>query len=121
VRPEIRFHIRPGGGTSPLGIGPGKVALLEAIRETGSITSAAKSLGMSYRRAWMLIDETNRCLVQPAVDATAGGQHGGGTALTPIGVELVARYRALERETAGSVERELATFLRKTSPGRKAR
>ena len=68
MKPEVRFHIRDGGDRrSELAIGPGKVALLEAIEETGSITSSAKRLGMSYRRAWLLVDETNRCLVRPAV------------------------------------------------------
>ena len=88
------------------------MALLEAIRDTGSITSAAKALGMSYRRAWLLVDETNRCLVGPAVETAAGGAHGGGTALTAIGLELVRRYRALERETEAAVRRTLRPVLR---------
>jgi molybdate transport system regulatory protein len=54
-------------------IGPGKIALLEAIQETGSITAAAKSMGMSYRRAWILVDEINRLMREPAVAATQGG------------------------------------------------
>ena len=114
MRPGVRFHIRDRNGDNPLAIGPGKVALLEAIQETGSITSAAKVLGMSYRRAWLLVDETNRCLVKPAVATAAGGEHGGGTALTDTGVELVARYRALERETTGAVDKAFGTLLRKT-------
>jgi len=56
MRPEVRFHIREGRRIAPLAIGPGKIALLEAIRDTGSITAAAKSLGMSYRRAWLLVE-----------------------------------------------------------------
>src|SRR5678815_2455153 len=100
MKPEVRFYIRDTNQRSGLGIGPGKVALLEAIEETGSITSSAKKLGMSYRRAWLLVDETNRCLVRPAVATASGGEKGGGTALTALGVELVLRYRALERETA---------------------
>lgn len=112
MRPEVRFHIREGKAAADLAIGPGKVALLEAIRDTGSITSAAKALGMSYRRAWLLVDETNRCLVSPAVETTSGGRHGGGTALTRVGSELVQRYRALERETAVAVQRKLNSMLR---------
>jgi molybdate transport system regulatory protein len=100
-----------------LGIGPGKVALLEAIGETGSITSSAKKLGMSYRRAWLLVEETNSCLVRPAVATATGGPHGGGTTLTPVGVELVRRYRALERRTALAVNRDLRRLLR-TIPDR---
>lgn len=119
MRPGVRFHIRDVGGASSLWIGPGKVALLEAIRDTGSITSAAKALGMSYRRAWLLVDETNRCLVRPAVATASGGEHGGGTELTATGMELVARYRALEHETAGMVDKAFGTLLRDATGRRK--
>jgi len=112
VKPGVRFHIRDAGAHPDLAIGPGKVALLEAIRDTGSITAAARRLGMSYRRAWLLVDETNRCLVGPAVATASGGEKGGGTALTALGVELVLRYRALERETATAVRRRLRSVLR---------
>jgi len=117
MKPEVRFHIRDGDRSTKLGIGPGKVALLEAIAQTGSITAAAKTLGMSYRRAWMLVDETNRCLVHPAVETVAGGPKGGGTALTEFGVELVRRYRALERETEVAVTRELRSMFRAIPSG----
>jgi molybdate transport system regulatory protein len=80
--------------------------------QTGSISSAARELGMSYRRAWVLVDETNRCLVRPAVRTSAGGSRGGGTALTPTGSELVSRYRKLERRTQAEVERQLKALLR---------
>jgi len=120
MKPEIRFHIRDSEQRTPWWIGPGKVALLEAIGETGSITSSAKKLGMSYRRAWLLIEETNSCLVRPAVTTATGGQHGGGTTLTPVGAELVRRYRALERRTAVAVNRDLKTLLR-AIPGRPAK
>lgn len=112
MKPGVRFHIRERGLETDLAIGPGKVALLEAIDETGSITSSAKRLGMSYRRAWLLVEETNRCLVRPAVETVSGGRRGGGTALTPLGVELVRRYRALERKTGAAVERNLKPLLR---------
>ena len=112
MKPGGRGHIRDGGPTTELAIGPGKVALLEAIQETGSITSSAKRLGMSYRRAWLLVEETNRCLVRPAVQTASGGKDGGGTSLTPLGVELVRRYRALERQTGAAVNRNLKSLLR---------
>jgi molybdate transport system regulatory protein len=117
MKPEVRFHIHDAGGTRTLAIGPGKIALLEAIQATGSITAAAKALGMSYRRAWMLVDETNRCLASPAVATASGGEHGGGTALTDVGAELVTRYRALEREIATAVRRTFGPMLRETSIG----
>lgn len=112
MKAGVRFHIRDRDKGTELAIGPGKVALLEAIAQTGSITSAAKTLGMSYRRAWLLVDETNRCLIRPAVETAAGGQKGGGTVLTPAGVELVRRYRALEHETEVAVARKLKSMLR---------
>ena len=112
MKPEVRSHIRDAHQATTLAIGPGKVALLEAIDETGSITSSAKKLGMSYRRAWLLVEETNRCLVRPAVETSTGGERGGGTSLTPVGAELVRRYRALERKTALGVSRNMKSLLR---------
>jgi molybdate transport system regulatory protein len=117
VKPEVRFHIRDGKHETELAIGPGKVALLEAIGQTGSITSSAKKLGMSYRRAWLLVDETNRCLVRPAVQTVAGGQRGGGTSLTPAGVALVRLYRDLEHQTGLAVTRKLKPLLRSIPRG----
>ena len=116
MRAGVRFHIRGGRDATGLAIGPGKVALLEAIDETGSITSAAKKLGMSYRRAWLLVDETNRCVVRPVVETAAGGPKGGGAVLTPLGVELVRRYRALELQTEAAVLRRLKSILRTLPP-----
>lgn len=121
MKAEVRLHIRDGGHASAFAIGPGKIALLEAIRDTGSITSAAKMLGMSYRRAWLLVDETNRCLTGPAVETASGGEHGGGSALTPTGEALVARYRALERETGSAVRRTFGSMLRETPATRRTR
>ena len=68
-----------------ISVGPGKISLLEAIRETRSITAAAKSIGMSYRRAWILIDELNASLKKPAVRSAKGGERGGGSELTEVG------------------------------------
>jgi molybdate transport system regulatory protein len=82
--------------TSEDRIGPGKIALLEAIRDTGSISAGARKIGMSYRRAWLLVEQINAALAQPAVTAAPGGRQGGGAALTPVGVELIDIYRAIE-------------------------
>ena len=79
-------------------IGPGKIRLLEAIRDTGSITKAGIALGMSYRRAWLLVDDMNNCFREPVAAAHAGGSHGGGAALTPFGRNLIDQYRAIEAE-----------------------
>jgi molybdate transport system regulatory protein len=77
-------------------LGPGKIRLLEAIDHAGSISQAGRNLGMSYRRAWVLVDEMNNCFRQPVVEAQPGGTRGGGATLTPLGKELIERYRAME-------------------------
>jgi molybdate transport system regulatory protein len=79
-------------------VGPGKIRLLEAIRDTGSITKAGIALGMSYRRAWLLVDDMNNCFREPVVAAHAGGRRGGGAALSPFGRNLIDQYRAIEVE-----------------------
>ena len=77
-------------------IGPGKIALLEAIIDTGSISAAARKLGMSYRRAWLLIEDINSRLRKPAVIRAKGGRQGGSSELTESGRQLVRLYRAVE-------------------------
>jgi molybdate transport system regulatory protein len=79
-------------------IGPGKIRLLEAIRDTGSITKAGIAAGMSYRRAWLLVDDMNNCFREPIIAAQAGGSRGGGAALTPFGTKLIDQFRAIEAE-----------------------
>lgn len=82
-------------------LGPGKVALMEAIGQAGSITGAARRLRMSYRRAWRLVEAVNRLTTEPLISTQQGGAAGGGAALTSAGERLIARYRALEGDTAG--------------------
>jgi molybdate transport system regulatory protein len=77
-------------------LGPGKIRLLEAIAQSGSISSAGRLLGMSYRRAWLLVDDMNSCFREPVIAAHPGGAHGGGATLTPFGRKLVESYRAIE-------------------------
>ena len=81
-------------------LGPGKVRLLESIAETGSISAAGRAMAMSYRRAWMLVDELNHMFDAPLVEARPGGKDGGGTSLTPAGEDVVRRYRAIEAKVA---------------------
>ncbi len=78
-------------------IGPGKIGLLEEIAACGSISAAGRKLSMSYRRAWQLVDETNAMFADPVVVRQIGGRNGGGASLTPSGLALVARYRAIEQ------------------------
>jgi molybdate transport system regulatory protein len=91
-------------------IGPGKVDLLEAIARTGSISSGARDLGMSYRRAWLLVDEMGKLFKRPIVTTAAGGAHGGGAELTDFGRALIAAYRRIETRTAEAIRAELAAF-----------
>lgn len=97
--PGARFRLRVTTGDE-IAVGPGKIALLEAIDETGSLTAAAKRIEMSYRRAWLLVDQLNRSLKRPAVISANGGEHGGGSELTDVGRKLVDLYRRIEA-TAG--------------------
>jgi molybdate transport system regulatory protein len=96
-------------------IGPGKIALLEAIRSTGSISAGARALGMSYRRAWLLVEEINHALREPAVTAETGGRSGGGAALTPVGERVIGLYRSIEthaRTAAGGEFRAMGKLVR---------
>jgi molybdate transport system regulatory protein len=95
ARPQARFRLRVTTADE-IAIGPGKISLLEAIGETGSLTAAAKSIEMSYRRAWLLLDQLNRSLKQPAVASVKGGQNGGGSELTAVGRKLIDLYRGIE-------------------------
>jgi len=88
-------------------LGPGKIRLLEAIDRTGSISQAGRALGMSYRRAWLLVDDLNRCFRQPVVSTKPGGARGGGAALTRFGHRLIERYRAIELRAAAAGKRQL--------------
>ena len=113
LKVQFRLRIYRDEG---IAIGPGKVALVEAIAQTGSISAAARELGMSYRRAWLLVDELNRALRKPAVVGVAGGKHGGGATLTAAGEELVRRYRAIESTSRAAAAADLACLTRMLAP-----
>ena len=81
-------------------VGIGKIRLLEAIERTGSLSQAARTTGMSYRRAWLLIDSMNTEFDTPVISATVGGAGGGGAKLTSFGRELISAYRGLETRLA---------------------
>lgn len=115
MKHPIEFRVRIYRGDQ-IAIGPGKVDLLEAIAETGSISAAARRFDMSYRRAWQLIDQMNQSLVKPVVETATGGAHGGGTRLTRSGEELVRRYRAMEVAARTAAADEIAAMLRMVAP-----
>ena len=108
--PSVQFRLRIVRGDD-IAVGPGKVDLLEAIAATGSITAAAKSLGMSYRRAWLLVDTMNRCFATSVVAAETGGTRGGGARLTPLGSDVVRRYRTAEAKAAEGAAADLAALV----------
>ena len=95
-----------------IAVGPGKVALLEAIVATGSITQAAKQLEMSYRRAWLLVDTMNRSFASPVVDTAKGGSRGGGAAVTRLGEEVIRRYRRIEALAHRAGAKDIEAFAR---------
>lgn len=111
---SVRIDLEPRGR-----IGPGKIRLLEKLEELGSISAAGRAMGMSYRRAWLLVDELNGVFGQPVVSTRMGGASGGGAALTPFGSELVRTYRAIE-EKAQEASRSHLTALQ-TAMGRRRR
>jgi molybdate transport system regulatory protein len=94
-----------------IAFGPGKAALLRAVERTGSISAAARELQMSYRRAWLLIEEMNRCFKQPLVETTTGGAKGGGTRVTDNGHRVLTRYLAMEDRANKAVADDMA-YLR---------
>ena len=114
--PSLSLRIDLDGGGR---IGPGKIALLEQVAALGSISAAGRALGMSYRRAWELLDETNRLFGRPVAEPQVGGRGGGGAVLTPAGVALIARYRAIER-AAGRAARVHIEALENETRGDKA-
>ncbi len=102
-------------------IGPGKIQLLEAIAEHGSISAAGRAMDMSYKRAWDLVDEINRICGRAAVDSQIGGKNGGGAVLTPFGISLVARYRKIEHDAANAVRKDLLALRSDIGRPRKSR
>jgi molybdate transport system regulatory protein len=104
----VRLRIDIGAGCS---IGPGKIALLEQIERSGSLSQAARILKMSYRRAWLLLEDLNRTLGQPVTTASIGGAGGGGAQITPFGRHLVAAFREIELAAGTAAAQKLDWLL----------
>ncbi len=98
-----------GGGR----LGPGKARLLECIAETGSISAGARAMGMSYKRAWDLVEETARIAGAPVVETRAGGAQGGGAKLTDAGARMLATFRAVEKAAAEAAAPHMARLVTK--------
>lgn len=115
--PRLSLRIMFGGAM----IGPGKIALLTHIRDTGSIAAAGRVMGMSYKRAWSLVEEMNAAFRDPLVTSARGGPGGGGAQVTAAGLAVMAQYHAVLRAaaTGGAAELAgLATMLRDMSDGK---
>ena len=104
---SVRIDLAPG-----LRIGPGKIELLEKIAAFGSISAAGRAMDMSYRRAWELVEDLNGIFGRPVVEAQTGGRRGGGAVLTPFGLALVTRYRAIEQAATLAAAAHLAELDR---------
>lgn len=109
MTPKAQFRLRIMRDDQ-IAIGPGKVALLEAIGDSGSISAAARRFGMSYRRAWLLIDEMNKTLLAPVIVTATGGAHGGGAQLTDSGRAIIRHYRAVEAKAHKAAAVDLAAL-----------
>jgi molybdate transport system regulatory protein len=108
---SIRVDLTPS-----CAIGPGKIQLLEVIDATGSISAAGRAMAMSYRRAWLLLDELNHIFAEPVATTTLGGRTGGGATLTPFGKRLVEGYRRMERDTDTALSEFLAIISHALAP-----
>jgi molybdate transport system regulatory protein len=93
-------------------IGPGKVAVLEEIERTGSISAAGRAMAMSYRRTWLLVEEMNLSLGKPVVDTSAGGSGGGGASLTKLGKAVITEYRAIEAACMAASKKHISAINR---------
>lgn len=107
AKPRLRILLG-----AEIALGPGKADLLEAIARSGSISAAGRELGMSYRRAWNLVEVMNRSFRSPLVETLTGGAGGGGARVTEFGVDVLARYRAMETKAAMAVAAEMKALAR---------
>ena len=116
TRLQLRIYF---GGEAMLG--PGKAELLQRIRDTGSISAAGRDMKMSYKRAWMLVEEMNAAFRDPLVDRTRGGAGGGGARVTEAGLAVMALYRAVESAAAAAAAHDIATLraMLRDIPGQK--
>ena len=102
VGARLRVVLGPG-----VAVGPGQAAMLEEIRDTGSIAAAGRRMNMSYKQAWYLVKSINNCFGKPLVVMHKGGRSGGSAVLTPLGEEVLMRYRRMEKLTAKAIDGEI--------------
>ena len=98
-------------------LGPGKVQVLESIRDSGSISEAARGMKMSYRSAWLLVNSMNSLFRKPVVNTSLGGRGGGSATVTDFGADVIRRYRSMERATRRAIAKDLAVLERSLRTG----
>ena len=108
--PGLTLRVLASG---PPAMGPGKAALISHIERTGSISGAARAMGMSYRRAWQLVEALNDSFDEPVVITAIGGKRGGGAQVTPFGLDLVKIYRRMEDRASAAITADLRWFARR--------
>ncbi|HKK53578.1 MAG TPA: LysR family transcriptional regulator [Myxococcota bacterium] len=104
---RLRIRVQFEGQHS---LGPGKVQLLEAVAEHGSISAAARSMEMAYRHAWEMLDDLNQCFREPVIETETGGRAGGGTRVTAFGQELIERFHAMQSKADSALASDLAAL-----------
>ena len=109
LAPRLKIKLQVYCGEE-IAMGPGKADLLAAIDRTGSISAAARDLGMSYRRAWLLVEELNGSFQSALVAADKGGAHGGGARLTELGARVLKHFRSMERKTHKAIAADLTAL-----------
>lgn len=107
AEPKLRLRLVYADGMM---LGPGKADLLEGIAATGSIAAAGRSMGMSYKRAWSLVETMNKAFAEPLVLRSRGGAQGGGAVLTDTGRQILHHYRRLQDKAAGVVAEDVAAI-----------
>ncbi len=112
IAPRLRVLL-----AEAIAIGPGKAALLQEIRNHGSISAAARAMDMSYRRAWLLVDTMNRSFIGPLVETSTGGSKGGGATLTGLGTEVLQRYGDMEKRASDALAEDIVRFRDLLRPG----
>lgn len=110
---RLRVVLGPG-----IALGPGKADLLDAIADTGSISAAGRKLKMSYRRAWLLVEELNGSFQSELVAADKGGAHGGGARLTELGARVLKHFRSMERKTSKAIAADLSALAAIAKPAK---
>jgi molybdate transport system regulatory protein len=97
-------------GRSTPAMGPGKAELIERINQTGSISAAARAMGMSYRRAWMLVEALNASFNECLVTTATGGTRGGGARVTRFGLHLLRQFRVMEGKASAAIANDVRRF-----------